>query len=138
MSDLGLEPANLKALKPVLVNSNYVAKAQESEDPETPLGQASKSFAIKYLVVRDKAIGFSEATNSILSSISGEAEMAEALGVKDLLYSGGTFELATLSPLGDLGPNIPITIKLPEFAVGAMQNIVSSIAGALQSILGNL
>lgn len=66
MSDLGLEPANLNALKPVLVNSNYVAKAEESEDPESAFGQAAKTFAIKYLVVRDKAIGFSEATNSIL------------------------------------------------------------------------
>lgn len=138
MSDLGLEPANLKALKPVLVNSNYVVKAEETDEPETAFGQATKTFAIKYLVVRDKAIEFSEASNSILGSISDEAELAETLGLKDLLYSGGTVELATLSPLGDLGPNIPITIKLPEFAVGTMQNIVSSIAGALQSILGNL
>lgn len=125
MQDLGLEPANLNALKPVLINSTYVANAEKSEDPSTVMGQASKSFATKYLVVKDTAFKFDDVNNSILSAVSSGAELAAVLGLKDVIYSGGVIEIATIEPLGSLGPSIPITIKLPEFATGTMQNIVS-------------
>lgn len=138
MSDLGFEPANLNALKPVLINSTYVSNAESEEEPLTNVGVASKTFASKFLVIKDSALKFNEATNSLLSGISGGAELAAVLGLKDILYDGGTIELATIQPLGSFGPSIPISIKLPEFATSTMQNIVSSIAGALQSILGNL
>lgn len=138
MQDLGLEPANLNALKPVLINSTYVAKAEENEDPSSSVGIASKTFASKFLVVKDTAVSFTEANNTLLSAVSSGSELAAVLGLHDVIYSGGVIELATIEPLGNLGPSIPITIKLPEFATGTMQNIVSWIAGTLQSILGNL
>ena len=89
------------------------------------MGQASKTFATKFLVVKDTALTFNEASNSILSAISGEAELAAVLGLKEVIYSGGVIELATIEPLGTLGPSIPITIKLPEFATGTMKNLIS-------------
>lgn len=125
MQDLGLEPANLNALKPVLINSTYVVAAENKEEASTLIGQASKTFASKFIVVKDTAINFSEANNSILSAVSSGPELVAVLGLKDVIYSGGAIELATIEPLGSLGPSIPITIKLPEFATGSMQNIVS-------------
>ncbi len=125
MQDLGLEPANLNALKPVIINSTYVAYAEKGEDPTSTIGQASKTFATKFLVIKDTAINFSEVNNSILSAVSSGSELSAVLGLNDVIYSGGVIELATIEPLGSLGPSIPITIKLPEFATGTMQNIVS-------------
>ncbi len=53
MSNLGLEPANLNALKPVLINSTYVSNAESEEEPLTNVGVASKTFASKFLVIKD-------------------------------------------------------------------------------------
>lgn len=125
MQDLGLEPANLNALKPILINSAYVASAEKSDNPSTVMGQASKAFATKYLVIKDRALKFDDVNNSILSAVSSGPELAAILGLKDIIYSGGAIEIATIEPLGSWGPSIPITIKLPEFATGTMQNIVS-------------
>lgn len=125
MQDLGLEPANLNALKPVLINSKYIAKAEEGENPSSSIGFATKSFASKFLVVRNTAINFSEANNSLLSAVSSGSELAAVLGLQDVIYKGGVIEIASIEPLGNFGPSIPITIKLPEFATGTMQNFVS-------------
>lgn len=125
MKDLGLEPAKLNALKAVLINSNYVAKKESDEDAKTLYGRASKDFAVKYLQIRDKAINVSDSTNSLLSSISNGHELAEALNIEEIVYSGGAVEIAQIQPLGDLGPSIPITIKLPQFATNRMSEIVS-------------
>lgn len=138
MQDLGLEPANLNALKPVLINSKYIAKVEEGENPSSSIGFATKSFASKFLVVKNTAINFSEANNSLLSAVSSGSELAAVLGLQDVIYKGGVIEIASIEPLGNFGPSIPITIKLPEFATGAMQNFVSWLAGSLQGILGNL
>lgn len=138
LQTLGLEPANLNALKPVLINSYYVANAEQNEEAKTSVGNASKTFAVNYLSIRNSAINFSESTNTILSSISNGKELAKALNLDEVIYSGGSIEIAVIQPLGNLGPSIPITIKLPKFATGTMDNIVSWIANTLQSILGNL
>lgn len=138
MKDLGLEPANLNALKPVLINSYYVANEENNDVPKSAIGRASKTFAVKYLSIRDSAIKYSESTNSILSAISDEKELASIFNLDEVIYSGGSIEIAVIKPLGDFGPSIPITIKLPKFATGTMQNIISWISTSLQSILGNL
>lgn len=125
MKDIGLEPANLNSLKPVLINTSYIALAENGEVPTTNSGIASKTFASKFLIVKDAALSVDEASNSILSAISSGPELAAVLGLKDVLYSGGVIELASIQPLGNLGPSIPITIKLPEFTTSLMENIVS-------------
>lgn len=125
MQDLGLEPANLQALKPVLINSYYVAHAEKDEEETSAVGSASKAFAVKYLSVRDTAINVSESTNALLSSISSGKDLATALNLDEVIYGGGNLEIAVIEPLGDFGPSIPIVIKLPKFATGTMENIVS-------------
>lgn len=125
LQDLGLEAANLNALKPVLINSYYVADAEKDESEETSVGRAAKTFAVNYLSVREKAIDISESTNALLSAISSGQELAAALNLDEIIYSGGSVEIAVIQPLGDLGPSIPIVIKLPKFATGTMQNIIS-------------
>lgn len=137
MKDLGLEPANLNSLKAVLINSSYVAQAASKEDASTSFGKASKNFAVKYLTIRDSAINISESTNQLLSSISNGQELASALNLDDVIYNGGKIEIAQIQPLGDLGPSIPLNIKLPQFASDKMAEIVSWIAGTMQGILGD-
>lgn len=138
LRDLGLEPANLNSLKPVLINSFYVANEESKHDYSSTYGLAAKGFAVKYLTIRNKAIEISEQSNSILTGISDSHEFAKILNLDSLIYDGGIIEIAVIEPLGDLGPSIPINIKLPQFATDNMNNILSWIAGTLQSILGDL
>lgn len=125
MQDVGLEPANILALKPILVNSAYIAEKEKNDCPSSVCGQASKSFAVEYLTLKNKAIDFSDSSNQIMNAISSPYGLASALNLDNLIYQGGTLEVATIMPLGSLGPTIPIRIQLPECATGAMKGIVS-------------
>lgn len=137
METCGLEPVNLKALKPVLINSFYVANEENKENPNTSAGYMSKSFAIKYLTIKDKAATYNELSNQVLSGVSNGNELLKAINLEEAFNSNGSIELAVIKPLGDLGPSIPIVIKLPKSTTNTLNNIVSQIAGALQSILGS-
>ncbi len=116
---------NLNALKPVLINSYYVGKAEELEDPNTLSGSASKSFAVNYLVIKEKACEYSRLSNSVLQALSNDRELAKVLNLDELIYDGGEIEIACIEPLGELGPSIPIKIKLPKFAQNTMANLIS-------------
>ena len=60
-----------------------------------------------------------------MSGISDAHEFAKMLNLDSLIYDGGIIEIAVIEPLGDLGPSIPINIKLPKFATDNMNNILS-------------
>lgn len=124
-STLGLEPANLLALKPVLINSFYVANSTVNDLEDSQDFRFSKEFAAKFLVLKENALEFSDATNNLLSSISSGYEFACMLNLQDVIYNGGTVEIAVIEPLGSIGPSIPITIKLPECVTGQIQSIVT-------------
>lgn len=120
MKDIGFEAPNLNPLKPVLVNSYYVAHVD------------NKGFSTKYLNIRDTALKIDNGENQILSAIASKEELAAALNLSDVL--SGQIEIATIKPLGDIGPSIPLTIKLPKFATSTMDGILSNLTTTLQEL----
>ena len=120
LSSVGLEPANINALKPVLVNTNYIASKAGSESTSTTMGNASKTFATKYLAVRKAALQTEDVANSVLSNIASAEEISAMLNLQAAQGSTSTFEIATIQPLGSWGPSIPITISLPSESVSVV------------------
>ncbi|MFR9169843.1 MAG: molybdenum cofactor biosynthesis enzyme, partial [Gordonibacter urolithinfaciens] len=116
---LGLEPAELEALKPVLVSSAHVAGADGS------------SFSARFLAVKARAVAHPLASTDLFSSVitSAEAAAVEAIAGLD-----GTIEIASVRLFGDEGPAIPVTIALPQAAKDAAAGFASSAASALRSV----
>lgn len=112
---VGLEPAKVGALKPVLVNSGHVAAKGD--------GQASGLLSVKRLIVAHPLM-----STDLFSSVLTEAERAAVQQVEGM---GGQLEIASIELLGEGGPAIPVTIPIPEpakdYAVSAIQGIFGRI-----------
>lgn len=91
----------MQALKPVLINSYYVSSKEKDDQPTSLQGKAAKSFAIKYMTIKNEALKIDNATNSLLGGISSKEEFAKMLHVEDLIDPSGKIEIATIEPLGD-------------------------------------
>lgn len=124
MESLGLEPADLDALKPVTVNSVHVARAD-----------SDSAFSARFIAARDKALAASGPTSDVFSSLIVNAERSayDALGVFD-----GNIEIARISPLGDDGPAIPIEIALPQSVRNAADGLVEEAIDAVRSLYANV
>lgn len=116
---LGLQPAELGALRPVVVNTGYVAQADEG------------SFSSRFLAVKARALESSGSSADLFSSVITDVEQ-EAL--ESLAAFDGTVELATIEPFGEGGPSIPLTITLPPSVKEATGGAISGIAGALRGL----
>ncbi len=116
---LGLEPAELEALKPVLVSSSHVAGADGS------------SFSARFLAVKARAVAHPLASTDLFSSV---ITAAEAAAVEAIAGLDGTIEIASVRLFGDEGPAIPVTIALPQAAKDAAAGFASSAASALRSV----
>lgn len=113
---IGLEPAKLEALKPVLVNSAHV----ESKDD----GALSSNM----LAVKKRVVAHPLYSTDLFSSFLDDAEkaaMGKVSGLED------TIEIASIKLLGKSGPTIPITIPIPaeakQFGVGAIQGFFDQV-----------
>lgn len=116
---LGLEPAKLDALKPVLVNTAHVASADDA------------SFSARFLAVKAQAVAHPLASTDLFSSVVTAAEAAAVEGVAGL---DGTVEIASVRLFGDDGPAIPITIALPQAAKDAAADFASGVADGVRSV----
>ena len=121
MEAVGLEPADLDALKPVLVNSGRVASADDG------------AFAQRLLSVKNGALSLANSDGSIfgdlIDEVSGE--------VTDVIGAAGTIELACVElPIGDI--RIPIVITLPPGIVSAGQGLVDKAASGLKGLIGSV
>lgn len=118
---VGLEPANLNALKPVLVNSAHVARAGDD------------GISARFLSVRESALSVAGSSPSVFSSVlDGVEERAfEALGGSD-----GKVEIARIDFPG--GDAMPITIVLPDSVRRGAAGAVSSALDAVRSAYGQV
>ena len=116
---LGPEPAELEALKPVLVSSAHVA------------GVDGSSFSARFLAVKARAVAHPLASTDLFSSV---ITAAEAAAVEAIAGLDGTIEIASVRLFGDEGPAIPVTIALPQAAKDAAAGFASSAASALRSL----
>ncbi|MBQ9043541.1 MAG: molybdenum cofactor biosynthesis enzyme [Eggerthellaceae bacterium] len=99
IGDVGLQPAKIGALKPVIVNSAHVAAKGEG------------SFASGYVSVKQRIVAHPLMSADLFSSLLTEAERMALEKVDGL---GDSIEIASIEIAGDGGPSIPITIPLPD------------------------
>ncbi len=115
----GLEPADLDALKPALVNSAHVAEADDG------------AFSAQLLALKGQAVAHPLASNDVFASIVGlvEGGAVEAIDAVD-----GRIVIAEVRLLGDGGPAIPIELALPPAAKEAAVDLVGRLADGLRSV----
>jgi len=98
IEDFGLQPAEVGALKPVVVNSGYVAQKGEG------------SFASGYLTVKQHLVAHPLMSVDLFSSVLTDAEQTALDQIENL---GDSIEIASIE-IGDSGVSIPVTIPLPD------------------------
>lgn len=116
---LGLQPAKLDALKPVIVNSAHVASAGDA------------AFSARFIEVKQYAHEHSLMSTDLFSSLITEAEVAVC---EDIVGFDGSIEIAMVELLGEGGPSVPITIVLPPEVKDMTTDFVSSLADGVRSV----
>lgn len=114
----GLAPAELDALKPVLVNSAHVAARDDG------------AFGVRLLSLKKQAIAHPLGSNDVFSSIVGSVEAEAVEGIQGF---DGTVEIAVIE-LWDGGPSVPVEIALPPAAKDAAADLVQRVADALRGV----
>ena len=99
VDDAGLQPAELKALKPVLVNSAHVAAKDDGR-----LGQG-------LMAVKQRVVAHPLYSTDLFSALLTDAERQAIAQVQGL---GDTVQIASIELLGPDGPSIPVEIPLPD------------------------
>ncbi|MEF9841254.1 MAG: molybdenum cofactor biosynthesis enzyme [Raoultibacter sp.] len=120
----GLQPVDLDAPKPVLVNTVHVASADDS------------ALAVRYVSVQNRAVCVSsQSSGDVFSSIIDQLEAAALESLKDF---DGTITIAQVEFLGEGGPAIPITIALPEQITSLGTSLLASVAETLRGVVGSI
>ena len=119
VSAVGLEPANLDALKPALVNSAHVASADDG------------AFAAQLLSLKRGAMESPFASNDVFQSIVGLVEGGLVEGID---AASGSIVIAEVRVFGDSGPAVPIEFALPEAAKGMAVDVIERIADGLRPV----
>lgn len=120
---LGLEPAELDALKPALVNAAHVAGADDG------------AFAARLISAKQRALSLPGGSTDLFSSIVGSVEDA---ALEDIASFDGTVEIASIALFGEGGPKIPLVIALPPAVRDAAGNLVSRMADAVRGVYGSV
>lgn len=116
---LGLQPAELGSLRPVVVNTSYVAQADGG------------SFSSRFLAVKSRALEASGSSADLFSSVITGVEQEALEGLAEL---DGTVEIATIAPFGEEGPSVPLTIVLPSSVKEAVGGAIGDAADALRGL----
>lgn len=124
VAEAGLEPADLDALKPVLVNSGQVAQADGT------------GFAARLASLKTEALDSPASGGDVLSGIVGSAEES-LVGAVEGLEDG--IEVASIE-LFEGGPAATIRVALPpavgEEAEGLIHQAADALRGAVASVTG--
>ena len=115
---LGLQPAEVGALKPVLVNSGHVASKAEG------------SLAAGFLEAKSLVAAHLPSSTDLFSGVLTEVEQEALDGIEDL---GDSVELASIELAGAGGVSIPIVIPLPQEARSTAASAVRGLIGRIRS-----
>lgn len=115
---VGLAPAELDALKPVLVNSAHVAARDEG------------AFGARLLSLKEQAIAHPLGSNDVFATIVGTVETEVVEGIQGF---DGSVEIAVIE-LWDGGPSFPVSIALPQAAKDAASDLVQRVADGLRGV----
>jgi hypothetical protein len=119
----GLEPANLDALRPVVVNTAHVAGAVDDS------AVCARLLELKRVAV-ENPLASNDPFSAIVSAVGRRGSQA-------IESSDGKIEVATFD-LGEGSGSIPVTITLPQAAKDAAADAVGSAADALIGIHSSL
>lgn len=122
VSAVGLQPADLDALKPILVNSAHVAK------------KGNSSFGAELIALKQQAIQNPSTSTDLVSSAVGSAETA-LLERIDGLEDG--MELVDIQ-LFDGGPSITIRLALPPVVADGAEGFVRDAADAVRDLFATV
>lgn len=120
ISAVGLEPVELKSLKPVLVNSTHVLSADDS------------NFSTTFLSIKQRYLSLSgEGSGGLFSAALSELEQSilEGTGFLD-----GEYVIASIEILGEEGPSIPLTITLPPSIKESAYSLIDGVLSQLSSL----
>lgn len=120
IDNLGLSPANMCALKPVIVNTSYVAEAD-----------SGGSFSSRFISVKESVLAVPASSPDVFGSVLSEVERAAIGSIEE---TDGVIEIATVEPFGEGGPSVPITIAVPPQVREAATGIVGRAVEALRSL----
>lgn len=127
MEAIGLEPADICARRPALVNSIHVATADDSAVADHLLS-AKAGY-------RDL-----EQANSGLDLFTGSTSAVEGSVIEGINWNEGTITIASIDLFGDGGLRIPITLTLPPLIKDEASSFVDDIravfSGFAEAIVG--
>ena len=126
LDGVGLQPAELEALKPVLVNSFHVASKDDSA--------SSKSL----VEVKRRVVSHPMNSTDLFSGLLTEAEEAAIGKVGEL---GGSAEVVSVELFGGTGASIPITIPLPggiarRYGISAIEALFARVRSFYSDVTG--
>lgn len=125
LSGVGLQPAKIEVLKPVLVNSAHVAAKDDA------------GFGASLVSIKTRVVAHPLYSTDLFSAILSEAERQAIKQVEGL---GDSVEIASIELLGEEGPSIPITIPLPEqlrtFGVNSIRGFFDQIQSFYVEVTG--
>ena len=122
VSALGLQPVDLDALKPVLVNSAHVAQ------------KGSSSFSAQLVSIKREAIAHPSASTDAISSVVGSAETALT---DRIAASAEGIEIAEIE-LFSGGPSFTVRIALPSAIAEGAERFVEDAADALRGLVASV
>lgn len=115
---VGLQPAEIDALKPVVVNSAHVAAKGEG------------SFARGLVSMKQRVVSHPHAATDLFSAVMTDAERVALAKVGEI---GDSVEIASIELLGTGGPSVPITIPIPDEVKAQGVSAIQSIFARLRS-----
>ncbi len=122
---LGLQPADLRARKAVLVNSAYVAE------------QGDDSASQGYLAMKQRVVAAASGATDLFSMVLNDAQI-QAIG--QIESFGDSIEIASVELLGPGGPSFTVSLPVPhaarEFGIGAIKGFFERIRSLHAELVG--
>lgn len=118
VSAAGLQPVELGALKPMLVNSSHVAQRDSSR------------FSARLISLKRRAIAYPFTSSDVFASMAGSVKAVMTDRISSLSQG---IEIADIELL-DGGPSIPLRIALPPAVVEGAERYVERAADALRGL----
>ena len=122
MDLLGLQPARLKVLKPLVVNTSSVASACDD------------SLAQRYAHIKQQALEGAQSLDEVL----GWSSQMLLLSNQGVSLVGDSLEITRFCPLGESGPCFTLRLALPAHAQGTIDKALSFFAGGIQGLTQTL
>lgn len=119
LSEIGLEPANLNALKPAILNTGHI------------VSRSHDTFAVNYSKTRSRALSLSSSSGGLFPGISSWLT-EKVSGLSDSEVTIAEIEF----PIG--GTTIPVKIAIPSSITSVSNNVLTESIQKLEALNGNL